>query len=109
MRKLKIGILDLVANRSKRTLWSRTMNPNFANIMPLAYALSNFYRAKGAMTVLGGPHARCYPEDAAKYFDYVLGFTDKTVIHDLLQDCSQYRPIDVHLSANKQPTMFRGV
>ena len=33
MRKLKIGILDLVANRSQRTLWSRTMNPNFASIL----------------------------------------------------------------------------
>lgn len=157
MQKLKIGILDLVANRSKRTLWSRTMNPNFASIMPqviatwceaeghavtfgyylggedivealpadddmdlviissytqaaqLAYALSNFYRSKGAITVLGGPHARCYPQDAAQYFDYVLGFTDKTVIHDLLQDCSQHRPIGVHLSADKQPTVFPGV
>ena len=29
------------------------------------------------MTVLGGPHARCYPEDARQYFDYVLGFTDR--------------------------------
>ena len=38
MRKLKIGILDLVANRSKRTLWSRTMNPNFASIMPQVIA-----------------------------------------------------------------------
>jgi hypothetical protein len=31
----------------------------------------------GAITVIGGPHARCYPEDTARYFDYVLGFTDK--------------------------------
>ncbi|MFB3148654.1 MAG: radical SAM protein, partial [Thermodesulfobacteriota bacterium] len=26
-----------------------------------AYALSNLYRSKGIITVLGGPHARCYP------------------------------------------------
>ena len=38
----------------------------------IAYAISNLYRRQGAVTVLGGPHARCYPEDAARYFDYVL-------------------------------------
>ena len=32
---------------------------------------------RGAVTVLGGPHARCYPEDAQKYYDYVLGFTEQ--------------------------------
>ena len=26
-----------------------------------AYALSNLYRSRGAIMVLGGPHARCYP------------------------------------------------
>lgn len=41
-----------------------------------AYALSSKYRQEGVITVLGGPHARCYPEDAVKYFDYVLGLTD---------------------------------
>ena len=25
---------------------------------------SNLFRSRGAVTVLGGPHARCYPEDA---------------------------------------------
>ncbi|MDA2921572.1 radical SAM protein, partial [Desulfobacterota bacterium AH_259_B03_O07] len=38
-----------------------------------AYALSNRYRSEGVITALGGPHARCYPQDAQKYFDYVLG------------------------------------
>jgi len=42
----------------------------------IAYALSNLFRSKGAITVIGGPHARCYPVDAARYFDYVLGFTN---------------------------------
>src|ERR1700750_2060296 len=45
----------------------------------LAYALSSRFRAQGAVTVLGGPHARCYPEGARKYFDYVLGFTYRRV------------------------------
>ena len=28
----------------------------------LAYSLSNLYRRQGVVTVLGGPHARCYPQ-----------------------------------------------
>ena len=51
----------------------------FTQSAQLAYALSNLFRQRGAVTVLGGPHARCYPEDAPEYFDYVLGFTDKAV------------------------------
>ena len=155
MRKLKIGIIDLVTNRPTRTLWARTMTANFASIMPqviatwceeeghavtfvcytgsenlveelpdnvdlviigaytqgaqLAYALSNLFRSKGAITALGGPHARCYPQDASKYFDYVLGFTDRTVISDLLQDCSAHRPLGVQLTAKGQPVTLPGV
>src|SRR5437764_6025866 len=58
----------------------------FTEAALLAYALSNLFRSRGAVTVLGGPHARCYPEDARRYFDYVLGFTDRTVVRDVLED-----------------------
>src|SRR3546814_2096887 len=68
-----------------------------------AYALSNLGRRGGAVTVLGGPHARCYPQDAAKYFDYVLGFTDKPLIADLLSDPARQRPLGVQLKAARQP------
>src|SRR2546427_8232801 len=81
----------------------------FSEAALLAYALSNLFRSKGAVTVLGGPHARCYPEDARKYFDYVLGLTDQTVIRDVLQDPSPHRPIGVHLEAKRQPAMLPGV
>jgi len=74
-----------------------------------AYALSNRYRSDGVITVLGGPHARCYPQDAQKYFDYVVGLTDKNLIHDLLEDFSQNRPLGQYLSANRQPTTLPGV
>ena len=56
-----------------------------------AYALSNMFRSQGAVTVLGGPHARCYPDDAIKYFDFVTGFTDKDVIVDILNDAEPHR------------------
>src|SRR5881396_927800 len=81
----------------------------FTEAGQLAYALSNLFRSKGAVTALGGPHARSYPQDACQYFDYVLGFTDKTVIRQVLQDCSQHRPLGVSVAAKQQPTTLPGV
>ena len=74
-----------------------------------AYALSAKFRAQGAVTALGGPHSRCYPEDSAKYFDYVLGFTDKDTVRDILQDCEPHRPQGVYHSAAAQPAELPGV
>lgn len=74
-----------------------------------AYALSNLLRSRGAVTVLGGPHARCYPEDAVNYFDYVVGFTDKNIIKEILYDCSPHRPKGLYLTAKTQPQSLPGV
>ncbi len=155
VRKLRIGIIDLVTKGPARALYSRIMNANLASIMPqvlgvwceeeghdvtlvcytgfedlleelppdvdlvfigaftqsaqMAYALSNLFRSKGAVTVLGGPHARCYPQDAQRYFDYVLGFTDRAVIRDVLTDCAPHRPLGLHLQAPRQPLSLPGV
>ena len=81
----------------------------FTQAAQLSYAISNLMRSRGAVTVLGGPHARCYPQDALKYFDYVLNFTDREVLRTVLQDCSRNRPLGVHLSAKGQPTELPGV
>ncbi len=155
MRKLKIGIIDLVAKAPTRTIWMRVMGANFVSIMPqviatwceeqghevtlvtytgrenllkelpdgvdfvfissfteaalLSYALSNLFRSRGAITAIGGPHARCYPQDAQKYFDYVLGFTDETLIMEILRDCTQNRPVGLNLSAKHHPFELPGV
>ncbi len=155
MRKLRIGVIDLVTRRPTKRLYARLMNANLASIMPqvvagwceaeghdvtfvcytgredlaeelpeecdlvfigaftqaaqLAYCLSALCRSRGAVTVLGGPHARCYPEDAQKYFDYVLGFTHRDTIRDVLQDCEQHRPLGVCLNASGQPSHLPGV
>ncbi len=155
MKKLSIGIVDLVAKAPTRTMWMRVMGANFVSIMPqvvatwceeqghnvtlvtytgrenliedlpagvdfvfissfteaalLSYALSNLFRSRGAVTALGGPHARCYPQDAQKYFDYVLGFTDKALIHEALRDCAQHRPVGLRLSADHHPVQLPGV
>ena len=154
MRKLRVGVIDLVTKGPERGLYSRAMNANLVSIMPqvvavwceqhghdvtfvcytghetlidelpdtvdlvfigafteaalLAYALSNIFRRRGAVTALGGPHARCYPEDAQKYFDYVLGFTTQSIVGDVLTDCSPHRPVGVRLGAERQPSELPG-
>jgi len=80
----------------------------FSQCAQMAYALSNLMRSRGAITALGGPHARSYPQDAAKYFDYVLGFTDREVIRDIVQDCAQHRPIGLRMGAKIQPAELPG-
>jgi hypothetical protein len=81
----------------------------FTEAAQTAYALSNLFQSQGAVTVLGGPHARCYPQDAQKYFDYVVGFANKSVIKEILDDFSPQREIGIYISANKQPDFLPGV
>jgi len=75
----------------------------FTKAAQLAYALSNYYRQRGVVTVLGGPHARCFPEDARLYADYVLGFTDREIVEEVLRDPRPQVPRGRHLSADGQP------
>jgi hypothetical protein len=82
---------------------------SFSRTAQMAYAISNYYRSAGAVTALGGPHARCFPNDALRYFDYVLGFTDRAVIRDILQDCTAYRPMGIYVTAREQPRTLAGV
>jgi hypothetical protein len=39
MRKLRIGIIDLVSKCPTRAMWARVMYANFASIMPQAVAV----------------------------------------------------------------------
>jgi hypothetical protein len=155
MRRLQVGILDLVTNGPATALYARLMNANLASIMPqalgvwceaaghetrlvcytgfedlaaelpertdllfvtafsetaqLAYAISQYFRERGAVTAIGGPHARCYPEDARRYFDYVFGFTDETVVRDVLAECAPHRPSGVLVGSARQVVNLPGV
>src|SRR5262245_32278992 len=155
MRKLRIGVVDIVSPGPTRAWFPRLMTANMCSIMPqvvatwcsqfghdvtfvcytgyenirkelpddldlvflsafteaahTAYAVSNLLRGRGAVTALGGPHARCYPHDARRYFDYVFGFTDRDTLRDVLADCSQHRPLGMHVSAARQPDSVPGV
>lgn len=79
---------------------------SFTQAALLAYAVSNYFRSLGVITVLGGPHARCYPDDAVQYFDYVLGFTNRDIIAELLNNCSPQRPTGMKMCAGKQPAIL---
>ena len=81
----------------------------FSQAAQLSYALSHQLRLKGAVTALGGPHARCYPEDSRLYFDYVFGFTDKETVRTALNDCAPHRPLGMHLDAKRHPRSLPGV
>jgi hypothetical protein len=81
----------------------------FTHAAQFASAISNYARQRGIVTVLGGPHARSYPEDARQYFDYVLGFTDKTVVEDVLRERAPHRPLGRRISAKGQPAYLPGV
>jgi hypothetical protein len=81
----------------------------FSQAALVAYAFSQYFRSKGVVTVLGGPHARSYPEDAQKYFDYVVGLCDKELVRDILQDCSSYPSLGQHIAAKGQPSDLPGL
>jgi hypothetical protein len=81
----------------------------FSQCALLAYAFSAWHRHRGVPTVLGGPHARSYPEDARKYFDYVVGFCDKELVRDILRDPAPQRPLGAYLSAHRQPAELPGL
>lgn len=81
----------------------------FSQAALLAYGISGYFRAQGVPTVLGGPHARSYPEDARKYFDYVVGFCDRELLREILRDAGPHRPLGVHLAAASQPSSLPGL
>ncbi len=154
-RRLKLGIIDLVAKQPTRSVYSRIVNPNYTSIMPqvigvwaeqmghevhyltytgfedlyrelpvdidillistftqnayTAYSISNIFRRKKVVTVLGGPHARAYAEDAKYHFDYVLGMTDKPLIQRLFEDFAPHPEEGMHLAAPQQPRELPGI
>jgi len=52
----------------------------------LAYALAKLYRQEKTLTVMGGPHAKQFPEDCLRFFDIVVRDCDKTLVTEILRD-----------------------
>lgn len=57
----------------------------FTEAAALAYALAILFRQNGVSTVLGGPHARSFPNDASRFFDTVVVSCDAAAIDDILR------------------------
>ncbi len=74
-----------------------------------AYAVSRLLNARGVVTALGGPHARCFPQDAARHFDYVLGLTGKAEVARVLDECAPRRGLGIQLAAARHPGDLPGV
>lgn len=154
-KRLKVGIIDLIAKQPTKSIYARIVNPNYTSLMPqvvavwaeqlghevhyltftgfedlqhdvpqevdvlfistftqnalTAYSISDIFRKRGIVTVLGGPHARAYAEDALFHFDYVLGLTDRDLIQNLLEDPAPQKEIGIHLSAPGQVKSVPGI
>jgi len=50
----------------------------------LAYRLAKLYREKGIRTVIGGPHAKSFPQDCLRFFDLAIKNLDKDLLKDIL-------------------------
>ena len=83
--------------------WDIVFVSAFTRAASTAYAIAATMRERGVLTVLGGPHARAWPTDAARYFDYVLGLTDREVVQQVLEERSRAKGDGVVLSAAEQP------
>jgi hypothetical protein len=57
---------------------------SYTQASALAYALAKLYRRDGARTVIGGPHARAFPQDCLRFFDLVVGDCDEALVGDIL-------------------------
>jgi hypothetical protein len=72
----------------------------------LAYAIAAFFKRKGTLTVIGGPHARSFPTDCARFFDVVVKDCDRELVDDILR-----RRFDAGtaVSASRPPSEFPSV
>ena len=50
-----------------------------------AYALARLHRRRGALTVIGGPHARSFPKDCLRFFDLVVHDCDRALIEEIVR------------------------
>ena len=73
-----------------RTLLPRDLDVLFVSAYTrscgLAYALAKLFGQDGTLTVIGGPHAKSYSADCARYFDVVVKECDKALVADIVSD-----------------------
>jgi hypothetical protein len=72
----------------------------------VAYAVAMVFRRRGTLTIVGGPHARAFPTDCARFFDIVVKECDRTLLDDIL--CGHVDP-PATVSSGRSPTEFPSV
>ena len=50
-----------------------------------AYALARLHSSRGALTIIGGPHARSFPNDCLRFFHLAVHDCDKELIDGILR------------------------
>jgi hypothetical protein len=75
----------------------------------LAYGISRLFRERGVVTVLGGPHARSFAEDAREHYDYVVQDADESLVRELLRDPAPRTGGGAVLCASRPPASLPGV
>ena len=77
----------------------------YTQASPLAYALAKLYHREKTLTVIGGPHAKQFPEDCQRFFDVVVGECDETLIKELISD----QPRDSYVTSGRTLESIPGV
>ena len=71
----------------------------------LAYALAKLFRQDGALTVIGGPHAKSFPDDCRRFFDVVVLDCDKTLVEDILRQAPEGETVTSGRQLKDLPTV----
>ena len=66
--------------------WDVVFISSYTRTAWAAYAIARHFDRRGTVTVLGGPHAHAWPEDARRFFDYVVGTTDRELLARILEE-----------------------
>ncbi|NQW24573.1 MAG: radical SAM protein [SAR202 cluster bacterium] len=69
----------------------------------LSYALAKLYQREGTVTVIGGPHAKSFPQDCLRFFDLVVTQCDQQLMADILG--GHYEPNTIMASGRSLTTL----
>jgi hypothetical protein len=90
--------------------WDVAFLSSYTRTAWVAYSIANILRKCGTVVALGGPHARAYPADAARFCDYVLALTDKDLVSRVLEErCQSTGAEGTCLSALRHPSELPGL
>lgn len=77
----------------------------FTRTSALAYALAKLYKWKKTLTVIGGPHAKAFPDDCLRFFDVAVQECDKSLIADILSSAPRGEIITSGRTLQEIPTV----